>query len=160
MSETVKLCVGVDPDSGSKGHGVAIYENGKLEYLYNWTLMQFVDYLQPFVNGEKQTGNKSRPVFVIENVLANSFIYSRNVQASKAAHAKVSNNVGRCQQAQIELERVLEYFECPYLLIKPTKENWANDTKRFKRMTGWEGKSNPETRSASYFGFLGCSKSA
>ena len=47
----------------------------------------------------------------IENVLANNFVYRRNNQATKAAQAKVSISIGRCQQAQAELMRDLELMD-------------------------------------------------
>ena len=39
---------------------------------------------------------------------------------------------------------------------RPTKSNFAGDSERFKRVTGWQGKSNKDLRSAAFFGFLGC----
>lgn len=95
------------------------------------------------------------PVHIgIEDVKRQSFVYTRNSKANKAAHAKVALSIGRCQQAQIELERMLERLPVSIKRFKPQKGNWANNAAVFARMTGWSGRSNPDTRSASYFGFL------
>ena len=92
--------------------------------------------------------------FVIEDVASQSFVYTRNAKASKNAHAKVANSVGRCQQAQIELVRVLEASGFDVYAKKPTRGNWATNKKHFLLVTGWEGHSNQETRSAAFMGWL------
>ncbi len=90
----------------------------------------------------------------IENVMTNKFMYARNNHSSKAAQSKIAIGVGRCQQAQVELARALERHEIPYVLHNPTKGNWANNKALFERQTGWTGRSNADTRSAAYFGYL------
>ena len=139
----MSFVVGVDPSSHR--HGIAIYRAGKLEELTTWMLVDVIGWL------EKQ---EIKPRFSIENVMANNFVYSRNNQKTKQAQAKVGLSIGRCQQSQVELMRVLDHLEIPYQLIKPTRDNWAKDKARFERYTGWTGRSNEDTRSASYFGFL------
>lgn len=151
--EKPSLCIGVDPDTTK--FGIAVFELGKLQYLYNWKLVNLINYLEPWLNGDKHTGQKRRPHFVIENVMAQNFVYSRNIHKSKAVEKNIALKVGRCQQAQLEFMRILDHYECPYTLIKPTKGNWANNKAMFERITGWQGKSNPETRSAAYFGYMG-----
>lgn len=66
----------------------------------------------------------------------------------------ISVGIGRCQQAQAEVMRELDDQDIPYSLHKPTSANWANNKAMFERMTGWKGRSNSETRSAAYFGFV------
>jgi len=138
-----QVVVGVDPDS--KEHGVAVYRNGKLTAL---RMMATVDLVISLAN------ELVKPVVSIENVLVQNFVYSRNAKARKAAHAKVGLSVGRCQQAQVELQRWLDYYQIPYVLHRPQAGNWAKNKNQFEKVTGWTGRSNADTRSAAYFGFL------
>ena len=137
--------IGVDPDSNKSGY--AFYVDGKLTTLENWYLPELYNFLM-------FTDEEEKPIFSIENVLANNFIYQRNKQKNLALQGKMGINVGRCQQAQQEIMRALDYFEWPYVLHKPMKGNWAKNKDEFKRVTGWKGQSNEETRSAAFFGFL------
>lgn len=137
-----KFVIGVDPDA--QASGVATFNNGqlvRLETLDNVGIVQLAQTMQ----------NVS---FSIEDVMANQFVYSRNQQASKAAQSKVAMHIGRCQQAQVELMRWLDYLGVKYVLHKPTKSNWAKDKAKFEMLTGWKGRSNEDTRSAAFFGFL------
>lgn len=137
------IVIGVDPDS--KKHGVATYVDGNLTELQMLSCVELI-------NEINHLGDMA--LVSIENVLAQNFVYSRNVKSSKAAHAKVALSVGRCQQAQQELMNWLDHFEIPYVLHPPQGGNWANNKPQFEKATGWEGKSNADTRSAAYFGFL------
>jgi hypothetical protein len=142
----MKYTIGIDPDSDR--HGIAVYENGTLITCATATTIEIVTVYVPYFRalGELQ--------FAIENVAANSFVYGRNSQSSKAAQAKVGVSIGRCQQAQIELVRWLELEAVPCTLIKPTAGNWANNKAQFERVTGWTGRSNSDGRSAALFGWL------
>lgn len=144
----MRTVIGVDPDSDR--HGIAIYQGGSLKELAMWNLPDVIDYLDRI-----KTAGDQMPIFSIENVLANNFVYTRNSRANKAAHAKVALSVGRCQQSQAELMRILDRFGAPYQTVNPTKENtWAKNKSAFERFTGWTRKSNADTRSAAFFGFL------
>ena len=134
--------IGIDPDS--EKHGVAVYRDGRLTELKTASRQQVV--LLAVAN---------RAVLHIENVMANQFVYSRNVKASKAAQSKVAMHIGRCQQALIELLRDLDSAGITYMLHKPQAGNWADNKIIFERVTGWTGKSNADTRSAAFFGVLG-----
>jgi hypothetical protein len=142
----MKYTIGIDPDSDR--HGVAVYENGTLITCATATTIEIITGYVPYFRalGELQ--------FAIENVAANSFVYGRNNQSSKAAQAKVGVSIGRCQQAQIELVRWLELEAVPCTLIKPVAGNWANNKAQFERVTGWTGRSNADGRSAAFFGWL------
>ena len=138
------IIIGVDPDS--EKHGVAIYDGRELCDL---ATLNTVDLVLSCVEGQPQM-----PLFSIENVCANNFIYARNNKGSRAVQAKIGMSVGRCQQAQIELQRWLDKYECPYVLHKPQRGNWADNKPAFVKATGWAGRSNGDTRSAAYFGWL------
>jgi len=143
---TKKLTIiGIDPDS--RAHGVAVFVDGNLYTLESQTTPQLIQQ-------SKREAGQYPVLFSMENVLKQNFVYSRNAKQSKAAHAKVALSVGRCQQAQFELMQWLDYLELPYVLHPPQTGNWAKNKKLFEKATGWTGRSNADTRSAAYFGFL------
>jgi len=148
--------IGIDPDS--EKHGVACYLDGKLVRL---EMMNTIEIIDSFVNTILIQGE---PLFSIENVLANNYCYQMKMAAglSSAAKSKIKQNrmmkVGRCQQAQVELMRWLDHYKKPYVVHKPQSGNWADKRELFQKITGWQGNSNPDTRSAAYFGFLALKK--
>lgn len=139
------IIVGVDPDS--EAHGIAIFENGELIKLEKWGIADVLSFL-PGRDGSKDL------VFSIENVMKNQFVYARNRHDSKSAQSKIAMHIGRCQQAQVELERVLTHFGIKFVRFPPQKGNWANNKALFESATGWKSRSNEDTRSAAFFGYL------
>lgn len=148
---------GVDPDSAK--HGIAIYKDGTLAQLGEMTLMEIVVFIKKM---QLDPGTESL-LFSIENVMANQFMYGRNMfpkitdpDSRMRMACKMARNVGYCQQSYTELIRVLDFFSIKYVTYPPSKSNWAKakDRPTFERFTGWTGQSNEDTRSASYFGFL------
>lgn len=140
-----KYVIGVDPDS--KKHGVATYRNGRLAQLDMMSTIDVVEHAQAC----------NMAIVSIEDVASNKFVYSRNTN-TKAVQSNIAMKVGRCQQAQIELERLLEHFGVTVIRHKPQRGNWAKNKTQFERVTGWIGRSNEDTRSAAYFGYLEASK--
>ena len=139
------IVIGIDPDS--KEHGVALYNGGELMALYTWSLVEIMN----FIKADKKNGRDI--LFSIEDVASQNFVYGRNVN-SKSIQSNIAMKVGRCQQAQIELQRVLEHLGCRYELHKPQRGNWAKNKSQFEKATGWTKRSNEDTRSAAFFGFL------
>lgn len=140
------VVIGIDPDS--EKYGFAGYFNGSLTDLTEIQLPQLVEKLLKI--------QVEHSVLVsIEDVMANKFIYTRNEKQSKAAQSKVGMSVGRCQQSQVELMRWLDYHGIAYVLHRPQKGNWADQRELFERLTGWQKRSNADTRSAAFFGYLG-----
>jgi hypothetical protein len=142
----MEVVIGVDPDSTA--FGVAEYWNGVLVELKMLVLVDLIN------SANSKRGDGHSVVFSIEDVMANKFVYARNQKASKAAQSKVAMHIGRCQQSQVELVRMLDHYKIPYVLHKPQKGNWSDKRELFERITGWEKQSNPDTRAAAYFGFL------
>jgi hypothetical protein len=136
----MNVVIGCDPDSVA--HGVAVYRDRKLE---NLAMMSRHDLVL--------LAMKEPCVLSLENVLHSNAVFTKNAQKNKEAHAKVALSVGRCQQALTELMRDLDKIGAAYVLHKPSA-NWKKEKELFERMTGWKGKSNEDTRSAAYFGFL------
>jgi hypothetical protein len=136
------IVIGVDPDSNK--HGIAIYKDGKLIELNEWGIVELIESAHML---------REEVLFSIEDVASQSFVYARNVN-SKAVQSNIAMKVGRCQQAQIEFQRMLDHLGFKYVLHKPQKGNWAKKKAIFERTTGWTKRSNEDTRSAAYFGFI------
>lgn len=141
------ITIGLDPSSAEKGNGVAIYDNGNLVSLDMMKNVEIVRFLEKTIKSD-------HVIFSIENVLAQSFIYGRNKTGKISVDQNISVKIGRCQQAQRELMWWLDDFSVPYVLHGPSKSNWSKNRPLFEKITGWEGKSNEDTRSAAYFGYL------
>ncbi len=140
--------VGIDPDS--EKHGVAVYLNGKIAQLYS---LQLLDFRTLLIN-LKEAGEVSAH---IEDTTANNKRFNKKHVDNEKAATAVDRSIGKVQQAQIEVERLLVSLD-----IKFTKHRissaWkdAHAGKRlFESVTGWKGRSNEDTRSAAYIGFIG-----
>ena len=142
------IIVGIDPDSDR--HGVSVYEDGKLIRLL---MMRRVDIIDEF--------RYMDCLFSIEHVSAHNALDNDKSTGNARVDQKIIRSVGKNQQSQIELMRDLDHYSIPYLLNKRSAK-WKKGNKEineFKLVTGWKGRSNPDTRSAAYFGFLALNRS-
>jgi hypothetical protein len=138
-----KVIIGIDPDS--KAHGVAIYIDGRLSRLECLTLYWLVDALDFYHGNDIEIH--------IEDVCANNAVF-RIGNNQKVAGA-MGRSIGKVQQSQIELERFIHHKMIKVVKHKISKM-WKKDKKQFEKVTDWSGQSNEDTRSAAYFGWLGC----
>lgn len=140
----VKNIIGIDPDS--KAHGVALYVEGKLKFLQCMTLLEIMDMVSTLSDVEVH----------IENVCGMSAVFRQKQGGNAAINMKMSNSVGKCQQSQVELERLFDRLGVNVVKHKISK-SWKdrNGKAQFEKVTGWVGHTNEDTRSAAYFGFLG-----
>ena len=145
-----KVIIGVDPDS--KAHGVAFYENGVLIKLQSMSLMEFYSMMLSL--------SHLGPVIHIEDVNAVSAAFGardKRREGGISVKLKMAQDIGMCKQAQIEVERACESLGVKVVRHKISKQ-WKcakNGKAMFQRITGWLGRSNEDTRSAAYFGWLG-----
>ena len=140
-----KVIIGIDPDS--KAHGVAIYNDGKLIELFSMPLPELVNLI------DKTSIYKSAS-WSIENVCGMGAVFQQRQTKNKNVNSSMAKRIGMCQQAQTELQRFLDFYGVEYKLHKISK-TWKKDKKQFELVTGWKGRSNEDTRSAAYFGWLG-----
>lgn len=139
--------IGIDPDVNK--YGIAVFEGAKLASLCNLDIVEFVEFIGP----------ASDAIFVIEDVMFNSFIYQKNVQKCRnknsqdSINAKIAQNVGACKHSQTVAELFIEKAGAKVVKIPPMPGNWAKDKERFERITGWKGRSNDDNRSAAFFAF-------
>ena len=141
----MSIVIGGDPDSSK--HGIAVYKNGCLVEL---DVMELSLIMHKFLFVTKYDD----ALWAVEDVNNNKFVYGRNTHNSKAAQSKIAMGVGKCQQAQVELIRMLDAYSMNYKLIKPQRGNWAKNKAQFEKVTGWTGRSNEDTRSAAWQGYL------
>ena len=144
------IVIGIDPDA--KKHGFAEYHDGKLIDIKSMQLTDILGWI-----------NEERPdqeiLFSIEDVCSRNSVNADRLKGIKQGNAgaigrKMALGLGWCQQSQVELMRVLDYFSIRYVLHKPQRGNWAKNKAQFEKVTGWTKRSNEDTRSAAFFGFL------
>lgn len=139
-----KMIIGIDPDS--KAHGVAFYKGNKLIELKCMTLIDLYTHLNQSLEFDVEVH--------IEDVCSNNASFHGKRQPV-SVQKDIGRRIGMVQQAQTELIRLLDHFKVDYKLHKPSKQ-WKKNKDQFEKVTGWTGRSNEDTRSAAYFGFLGC----
>lgn len=140
----MSIVIGCDPDSA--GFPIARFVDGRLESLEILTAVQFCELFRD---------HETRPdVLVIEDVQANKAIYARNDVGGRKVAQQIAQRVGMCKQMQTVAVSIAEHYGVPVIAVKPTASNWADDKSRFEAATGWAGRSNKDTRSASYFAWL------
>lgn len=144
---TKQITVGIDPDAVK--NGVAVYEYGKLVRCESMTIMQFIEWCR--------LNSKHDVRLHIENVngiRCSSFKW--HPTDTKYVRAKKSESVGKCKHAQMVIEEIAYHFG--FEVIKHRVSNkWKSQAgkKEFELATGWTGRSNEDSRSAAYFGWLG-----
>tara|TARA_R110002096_G_C14174196_1_gene686216 strand:+ start:123 stop:563 length:441 start_codon:yes stop_codon:yes gene_type:complete len=145
MSEII---IGIDPDS--RAHGVAVYRDGaliELNCIPLTGLLSFI-YLEDASNVEVH----------IEDVNAVSAAFNaRDRKTNINVKLKMAQHIGMCKQSQTELERLFEWMNVKVVKHKISKM-WKKDKAQFEKVTGWKGRSNEDTRSAAWFGYMGLNK--
>ena len=141
-----KYVIGIDPDC--KKSGLAFFNDGKLTHLENVTLIEFAEYCK------RLSTSCGVETFVIEDGNLISGLYSRNKFGNQSVQHKISERVGANKQRATDLIAIAEHYGIKVVRQKPRKGNWADKKPKFQEVTGWLGKSNPETRSAAFFGYF------
>jgi nucleoid DNA-binding protein len=146
-----RIVIGIDPDI--KKSGAAVYINGGLKDLYNLSLHDFFWFFKAFENLD--------PLIVIEDGNLISSIYQRynaKSKGNKSIQNKIIENIGKNKQRATDLIEIANYFNFRVVTKKPRKGNWSDKKEMFEKVTGWKGRSNPETRSAAFFGYSSSQK--
>lgn len=161
--QTGKTSIGVDPDS--KKSGFAVYTDGTLTSLHNLTIDEVESFLEGF--------DKESTVIHIEDVTKRTSAFTAlaivgiklparptakvHINKSQLLRAlKIAQDVGRNKASEENVLTIIQKLGMNYKLHEPSKK-WKEGTeaKEFKLVTKWEGRSNPETRSAAWFGYKG-----
>lgn len=146
-----QVIIGIDPDS--EKYGVSVFESGELVALYSKDVIDLRNLFAGLRLKDLEV------TVVIEDIISNGFIYSRhNKKQGASVRARIAQNVGMCKQAQKTAEHFADHFGFKLIRIPPQLGNWAKNKKLFEKVTGWKMRSNEDTRSAAYFGWLYVSK--
>ena len=140
--------VGIDPDV--KKSGLAFYNNGNLVELKNLDLMEFYYLCENIA----EHGDYNNPTFIIEDGNLISGLYNRNKKGNAAVQHKISEYIGANKQRATDLIQIAKSFGIKVIAKKPRKGNWSDKKEMFEKVTGWKGRSNPETRSAAFFAYF------
>lgn len=142
----MSLIIGIDPDS--KKSGIGIVQDGRLVDLKT---MNFFD-LQEWIIEQNQAGAH----FAVEDVQANKATYARNIQRGSRQKEQaqmncISQKVGRVKHSAELIVMWLDRIGASYTLVKPlggTAKAAKRKADLFKKLTGWDGRSNEDTRDA------------
>lgn len=144
-----KIIIGIDPDS--KAHGVATYVDGRICAIKCLSLFDIF-----IMTMEIQQLDTNEIEIHMEDVNGVSAAFmARDRKTNINVKLKMAQHIGMCKQSQIELERLFEHCKIKVVKHKISKM-WKKDKAQFELVTGWKGRSNEDTRSAAYFGYLGC----
>lgn len=148
------IIIGIDPDSEKSG--VATHIDGFFIELECKSIIDIYQYFESLCNHSEYPNIQVH----IENVSGTSHNFTAKKATSLPAKLKIARNIGRCEQVQIEIERIAEHFNIP-VFKHSLSSKWKKgkyEIEEFKRLTGCQGQSNEDTRSAAYFGYLGVLK--
>ena len=145
-----KVIIGCDPDSSKSGF--SFYINGELCRLECLSLISFYVELESIC---KQWSDEEVELH-IENVKGVGGIFAQRTSGrNKGVALKMAQHVGMCKQVQTEIERIAERLSVRVVRHQVSKM-WKKDKAQFEKATGWTGRSNEDSRSSAYFGYLGC----
>jgi hypothetical protein len=135
MNATEKLIIGIDPDVTRSGLAIRGRETGELT-LKNLSFFELFDLLAAI---------KDR----IETVkIEAGWLNSSNWHATggKSYAAQIGNRTGRNHQTGILIAEGCEHLGIKFELIRPARSK--TDARLFKRLTGYQGRTNSEQRDA------------
>lgn len=142
--------IGIDPDS--EKYGMALYKDGKLTSLLSRNVPGAWLYIDELA---KRQSEGHLVTAVVENVKGKSCVFrQRSDGKSRAAFGVVAQRLGMCKQSQTVIVDILRHHEIKTILMPPQKGNFADNRSLFEKATGWKGRSNKDTRSAAFFGYL------
>jgi hypothetical protein len=143
----MNLLIGIDPDCDKSG--VAFLESGELN-LFNLTFPQLMRSLEE--------NKEFLKMVIIEAGWLNKSVWhlpqSLSRMSASQAHkvgAETGRRVGRNHATGTLIAEMCESMGLPYLLVKPTRTKL--NAEEFKLLTGYEGRTNQETRDAGVLAF-------
>lgn len=144
-----KVIIGIDPDSSK--FGIAIYRNVSLTELHNMNIIELYEHITTMMKFDEIEIH-------LEDVKRSKAVWHAQGM-NKSVAAMAAQKVGMCKQSQTCIEQLADRLKIPVILHRVSSQ-WkkGNDKKMFERITGWQGRSNEETRSAAWFGYQGVRK--
>jgi len=138
--------IGIDPDI--RKSGVSVVRRCKIESLHMLTMLDLIAFIE---------AHKHQAVFLLEDVTANKPTFDRGFQPMRVKLA-IAQKVGMVKGAAMVIEELLGQLRCCHLMVKPLQGRWKkakDDAELFNQLTGWQGRSNQDTRDASIIALKG-----
>ena len=87
--------------------------------------------------------------------MLNNAVFNKHITNNQKVDMDIAIKIGRNKQSFCELINDLNYYGMPYVLQNPSSK-WKEQhhINEFKALTKWNKRSNHDTRSAAYMGFL------
>jgi len=136
--------IGIDPDA--KKSGVAyIDKDGEIIDMESLGIADIVAMTRAF---------GGRVVFAIEDVNKHGTIYKHNRKGSQGVQARIAQNVGMVKAAGSMIAELIEDATGRPPIMAPLGigKQVKRSAKLFNELTGWQGKSNEDTRDAACIG--------
>lgn len=136
--------IGIDPDM--RKSGVAYIDaDGRIIDMESLGIAEIVAIARSFGD---------HIVFAIEDVNKHGAIYQHNRKGSRAAQARIAQNVGMVKAAGTMIAELIEGStgRPPILAPLGLGAQVKRNAKLFNQLTGWDGKSNEDTRDAACIG--------
>lgn len=137
--------IGIDPDIEKPG--VAIIEDGKYTAVTSMTMPDLFDLIASH-------RGKTAVVFHVEDVNTDSATYYRDKSTARnkqAVQNTISQRVGMVKGAAMTICHVIEHYDCRLMMVKPKSrahKTAKHEADYFKRITGWQGRTNQDSRDA------------
>lgn len=136
-----RLLVGIDPDLVKSG--VALVRDGQLISLQALSFPDLLNHARELVD--------SNALFVVEDVEHDKTTYHR-ARTNTRTHAAIAQKVGQVKGVARVLVECLQDMGADVVQVKPlhgpVKRQAKKDAAYFNRITGWQGRSNSDTRDA------------
>lgn len=128
------IYIGIDPGVNT---GFALVRDGKLETVCSFTAVQ----AENVILAEKTSGDL---IVIVEDARL-----SKGMPKHLQRSAKADQGVGSVKRDSQRWEEWLIYHNIAHALVSPRANRYKKcDADLFKRLTGWEGKSNEHGRDA------------
>ena len=137
--------IGIDPDVEKSG--LAVIEAGQFVRVCS------VPNPELFALIESYRG-RTDVMFHLEDVNVDSATYYRarpGAVSKQAVQNKISQHVGMCKGAAKVIADVIDFYDGQVTMVKPlrgTLKKAKHEADLFKRLTGWEGRTNQDSRDA------------
>lgn len=136
-----KRIIGIDPDLTKSG--MALVVDGKLIDVKALPFPELVE----LAKLERLSGS----IFVVEDVEYDKTTYHR-AGTNARQHTRIAQNVGQVKGVARVLIQCLEYYGCNVVKINPLtgpiKRKAKTEAEYFNKITGWQGRTNSDTRDA------------
>ncbi len=143
----IRYSIGIDPDVDKSGFAVIRIEPFKKPKIVQLTTMDLFDlcYLLKSLSEIYLEADKTEYLVHIEAGWLNKSV-NHHTSANKFIAGKIGSAVGANLEIGKQIEKFCKKHGIKYKLYKPNSTKW--DAKKFKMVTGWDGRTNSEMRDA------------